>query len=75
MKNNQNNGNIHLCKYFVHSTLHLFQIFKHKEKIQEIATTASNEATLEQMLQKVCSYVLLHVLTSFSKPSVFCHIF
>ena len=30
-----------------------FQIFKHKEKIQDISTTASNEATLELMLQKV----------------------
>lgn len=30
-----------------------FQIFKHKEKIQDISTTASNEATLESMLQKV----------------------
>ena len=29
------------------------QIFKHKEKIQDISTTASNEATLENMLQKV----------------------
>lgn len=31
----------------------LLQIFKHKEKIQDISTTASNEATLENMLQKV----------------------
>lgn len=30
-----------------------FKIFKHKEKIQDISTTASNEATLESMLQKV----------------------
>lgn len=29
------------------------QIFKHKEKIQEISTKASNEATLEIMLEKV----------------------
>lgn len=29
------------------------QIIKHKEKIQDISTTASNEATLERMLQKV----------------------
>ena len=26
---------------------------KHKEKIQDISTTATNEATLERMLQKV----------------------
>lgn len=31
------------------------QIFKHKEKIQEISTKASNEATLEIMLEKVWS--------------------
>ena len=31
----------------------IFQIFKHKEKIQEISTKASNEATLEIMLEKV----------------------
>jgi dynein heavy chain len=31
----------------------LLQISRHKEKIQDISTTASNEATLERMLQKV----------------------
>lgn len=35
--------------YFV---LH-FQVFTHKERILEISSQASNEATLEQMLQKV----------------------
>ena len=29
------------------------QIIKHKDKIQDISTTATNEATLERMLQKV----------------------
>ena len=29
------------------------QIIKYKDKIQDISTTASNEATLERMLQKV----------------------
>lgn len=29
------------------------KIYKHKVKIQDISTTASNEATLETMLQKV----------------------
>ena len=29
------------------------KIYKHKTKIQDISTTASNEATLEAMLQKV----------------------
>ena len=29
------------------------QITRHKERIQDISTTASNEATLERMLQKV----------------------
>ena len=29
------------------------QIGKYKERIQDISTTASNEATLERMLQKV----------------------
>ena len=40
-------------KTFTLGNLLEMNIFKHKEKIQEIATTASNEATLEQMLQKV----------------------
>ncbi|RUS88169.1 hypothetical protein EGW08_004066, partial [Elysia chlorotica] len=40
-------------KNFTLGNLLDMNIFKHKEKIQEIATTASNEATLEQMLQKV----------------------
>ncbi|GFO34548.1 dynein heavy chain 1, axonemal, partial [Plakobranchus ocellatus] len=40
-------------KNFTLGNLLEMNIFKHKEKIQEIATTASNEATLEQMLQKV----------------------
>ena len=30
-----------------------FQVFQHKEKISDISSQASNEATLEQMLQKV----------------------
>lgn len=30
-----------------------FQVFQHKEKILDISSQASNEATLEQMLQKV----------------------
>ena len=30
-----------------------FQVFQHKEKIADISSQASNEATLEQMLQKV----------------------
>lgn len=31
----------------------LFQVFQHKEEISEISSQASNEATLEEMLQKV----------------------
>ena len=34
-----------------------FQVFQHKEKISDISSQASNEATLEQMLQKVNSTV------------------
>lgn len=38
------------------------KIYQHKIKIQDISTTASNEATLESMLQKVpyppsCYYI------------------
>lgn len=33
--------------------LNYFQVFQHKEKISDISSQASNEATLEQMLQKV----------------------
>ncbi len=29
------------------------QIIKYKDKIQDVSTTASNEATLERMLQKI----------------------
>ena len=43
-------------------TVILLQIFKHKEKIQDISTTASNEATLESMLQKVMT-----LFSSFSR--------
>ena len=31
----------------------LFQVFQHKDEISEISSQASNEATLEEMLQKV----------------------
>ncbi|XP_035825271.1 dynein heavy chain 6, axonemal [Aplysia californica] len=47
------NKTISRDKTFTLGNLLEMNIFKHKEKIQEIATTASNEATLEQMLQKV----------------------
>ncbi|KAH9496161.1 Dynein heavy chain 6, axonemal [Bulinus truncatus] len=40
-------------KNFTLGNLLEMNIFKHKDKIQEISTTASNEATLELMLQKV----------------------
>ena len=33
--------------------LNCFQVFQHKEKISDISSQASNEATLEQMLKKV----------------------
>ena len=33
--------------------LNCLQVFQHKEKISDISSQASNEATLEQMLQKV----------------------
>ena len=35
------------------NVLIFLQILKHKDEIQDISTTASNEATLEVMLQKV----------------------
>ncbi|KAL8598272.1 hypothetical protein ACOMHN_035222 [Nucella lapillus] len=40
-------------KAFTLGNLLEMNIFKHKEKIQDISTTASNEATLELMLQKI----------------------
>ncbi|KAK7488391.1 hypothetical protein BaRGS_00020365, partial [Batillaria attramentaria] len=40
-------------KNFTLGNLMEMNIFKHKEKIQDISTTASNEATLELMLQKI----------------------
>ncbi|XP_071080158.1 dynein axonemal heavy chain 6-like [Haliotis cracherodii] len=40
-------------KSFTLGNLLDMNIFKHKEKIQDISTTASNEATLELMLQKI----------------------
>ncbi|WAR20146.1 DYH6-like protein, partial [Mya arenaria] len=40
-------------KSFTLGSLLEMNIFKHKEKIQDISTTASNEATLENMLQKI----------------------
>ncbi|KAL5008122.1 hypothetical protein ScPMuIL_013703 [Solemya velum] len=40
-------------KSFTLGSLLDMNIFKHKEKIQDISTTASNEATLEIMLQKI----------------------
>lgn len=40
-------------KSFTLGNLLEMNIFKHKEKIQDISTTASNEATLETMLQKI----------------------
>ncbi|XP_069117336.1 dynein axonemal heavy chain 6-like isoform X3 [Argopecten irradians] len=40
-------------KAFTLGNLLEMNIFKHKEKIQEISTRASNEATLENMLQKI----------------------
>ncbi|OWF46435.1 Dynein heavy chain 6, axonemal [Mizuhopecten yessoensis] len=40
-------------KAFTLGNLLEMNIFKHKEKIQEISTKASNEATLENMLQKI----------------------
>ncbi|KAK3576323.1 hypothetical protein CHS0354_039732 [Potamilus streckersoni] len=40
-------------KSFTLGNLLEMNIFKHKEKIQDISTTASNEATLEVMLQKI----------------------
>jgi hypothetical protein len=43
---------IHLDSIYPSSIL---QIIKHKEQIQDISTTASNEATLERMLHKVVS--------------------
>lgn len=46
---------------FIYLNLY-FQIFKHKEKIQDISTTASNEATLEIMLQKVNLQLILQSL-------------
>ena len=42
-----------LTKYHWYFFKYYIQITKHKEKIQDISTTASNEATLERMLQKV----------------------
>ncbi|XP_059157269.1 dynein axonemal heavy chain 6-like [Physella acuta] len=47
------NKTISRDKNFTLGNLIDMNIFKYKEKIQEIATTASNEATLELMLQKV----------------------
>ena len=37
------------------------KIYKHKVKIQDISTTASNEATLESMLQKVRAHCRWYV--------------
>ena len=50
--------------------LNCFQVFQHKEKISDISSQASNEATLEQMLQKVKAAIecyiccLLNLITS-----------
>lgn len=53
-------SNIFIYSIWLDTTCTLYigffpQIFKHKEKIQEISTKASNEATLEIMLEKVWS--------------------
>ncbi|XP_041352994.1 dynein heavy chain 6, axonemal-like isoform X2 [Gigantopelta aegis] len=42
-------------KSFTLGNLLDMNIFQHKEKIQDISTTASNEATLEHMLNKITS--------------------
>nr|KAI8735296.1 dynein heavy chain 6; axonemal-like [Biomphalaria glabrata] len=47
------NKSISHDKNFTLGNLIEMNIFKHKDKIQEISTTASNEATLELMLHKV----------------------
>lgn len=39
------------------------QIFKYKERIAEISSQASNEATVEQMLQRV-SYIMSYLIHS-----------
>ncbi|PFX28824.1 Dynein heavy chain 1, axonemal [Stylophora pistillata] len=43
-------------KYFTLGHLLQLKVFQHKEKISDISSYASNEATLEQMLQKVMDY-------------------
>ncbi|XP_032239531.2 dynein axonemal heavy chain 6 isoform X3 [Nematostella vectensis] len=43
-------------KYFTLGNLLQLNVFQHKEKISEISSQASNEATLELMLQKVMDF-------------------
>ncbi|KAJ7369814.1 hypothetical protein OS493_036331 [Desmophyllum pertusum] len=43
-------------KYFTLGNLLQLKVFQHKEKISDISSQASNEATLEQMLQKVMDF-------------------